>query len=77
MKKKPPGQSDLYSPLVYRISTLVRILGLSRFTIYRWVRAGLFPKPINLGPHCSGWVADEVHAWVDARRAEANSSGKK
>jgi predicted site-specific integrase-resolvase len=51
MKKKPHGQPDLYSPLIYRISTLVRILGVSRFTIYRWVRKGIFPKPINLGPN--------------------------
>jgi hypothetical protein len=45
MKKKPHGQPDLYSPLIYRISTLVRILGVSRFTIYRWVRKGIFPNP--------------------------------
>jgi predicted DNA-binding transcriptional regulator AlpA len=77
MKKKPHGQPDLYSPLIYRISTLARILGVSRFTFYRWVRKGIFPKPTSLEPNSSKWVADEVHAWVDARRAETNNGSKK
>lgn len=26
--------------------------------------------PIKLGPRSKGWVASEVHAWLDRRKAE-------
>jgi prophage regulatory protein len=42
--------------------------GLSRPTIWRLVRAGRFPKPVELSSaQAVGWVASEVEAWVQAR----------
>ena len=44
--------------------------GLSRATVYRRIRAGTFPAPINLsedgGPQL-GWHEDEIDEWVSAR----------
>ena len=44
--------------------------GLSRATVYRRIRAGTFPAPINLsedgGPQL-GWLEEEVDDWVAAR----------
>ena len=37
----------------------------SRVQIWRDVRAGLFPAPVELGPHSIGWFEDEVLARVD------------
>ena len=41
--------------------------GLSRVTIWRWVRAGTFPAPIQLGENSIGWPASEITAWLASR----------
>ncbi len=41
--------------------------GLSRVTIWRRVRAGTFPAPIQLGENSIGWPASEITAWLDSR----------
>jgi len=42
--------------------------GLSRPTIWRAVREGRFPKPVQLtSPSAVGWLASEVEAWVQSR----------
>jgi prophage regulatory protein len=47
----------------------LRALGIrySRVHLHRLVTAGSFPRPISLGQNRRAWVADEVHAWIDAR----------
>ena len=51
--------------------------GLSRSTIYLYIKAGLFPKPVALGPRAVGWIESEVRDWIAARvriaRENANS----
>jgi len=54
--------------------------GLSRSTIYLYIKDGLFPKPIALGPRAVGWVESEVSEWIAARmklaRGNANPSAR-
>lgn len=54
--------------------------GLSRSTIYLYVKDGAFPKPIALGPRAVGWIESEVSEWIAARmksaRGNANSSAR-
>lgn len=42
--------------------------GLSRTTIWRKVRAGDFPSPIELGANSVGWPAAEIAAWLESRK---------
>jgi len=42
--------------------------GTSRVTIWRWVRAGIFPAPIKIGPNSSAWLLEDVLAWVSSRK---------
>ncbi len=42
--------------------------GLSRVTIWRRVRAGTFPPPIELGANSVGWPASEITAWLESRK---------
>jgi predicted DNA-binding transcriptional regulator AlpA len=44
---------------------VVRITGLSKSTIKRWVNDpdSDFPKPVKLSPRRIGWRADQVKAW--------------
>ncbi len=41
--------------------------GLSRSTIYLYIKAGLFPKPVALGPRAVGWIESEVSDWITER----------
>jgi prophage regulatory protein len=45
--------------------------GLSRPTIWRAVREGRFPKPVQLtSPSAVGWLASEVDNWIASRVAQ-------
>jgi prophage regulatory protein len=38
-------------------------------TIWRWVKAGRFPKPVQLSPGVTRWNSAEVEAFDAAREA--------
>lgn len=42
-------------------------VGKSRIQIWRDVRAGQFPAPIELGPNSVAWFEDEIDAWLASR----------
>ena len=41
--------------------------GLSRVTIWRRVRAGTFPAPVEIGINSIGWPELEISAWLESR----------
>lgn len=43
--------------------------GLSRSTIYEWMRARKFPRPITLGTRTVRWHQHDVDAWIAQRAA--------
>lgn len=45
--------------------------GLSRSTIYAWMKAGDFPQAVRLGSRCVGWREADIAAWCEAREAVA------
>jgi prophage regulatory protein len=47
--------------------------GLSRSTIYLYIKEGQFPKPIALGPRAVGWIESEVSDWIVERMRVARS----
>ncbi|UTV27214.1 helix-turn-helix transcriptional regulator [Photobacterium atrarenae] len=60
------------------LSELLELIGVSRSTIDRWVKAGAFPLPIQLSPEQDqkkgvkpnlrkAWRGDEVKEWIDTR----------
>jgi prophage regulatory protein len=46
--------------------------GLARSTIYDWIKAGAFPKPVRLGQRSVGWRESEIRAWIEARETQAS-----
>ena len=42
----------------------------SRVTIWRWVRAGKFPAPIDLNDN-PAWLANTVDEWLESRPTAA------
>lgn len=45
--------------------------GLSRSTLYDWMKAGEFPRPVALGARLVGWRETDVQAWLEARETKA------
>lgn len=42
-------------------------LGTSRSTLYRMVRRGEFPAPVEVSPNWLAWREDVVDAWIAER----------
>lgn len=54
---------------------LQRIVGLSRTTLHRMVRAGTFPAPRHFGVRAVGFEKAAVKKWLEARtRARLRSA---
>lgn len=49
--------------------------GLSRSTIYQYIKDGAFPKPVPLGPRAVGWLESDVSDWIAARVKSARVGG--
>lgn len=55
---------------IIRLKEVIKLTGLARSTIYKYISEGTFPKPVPLGDRCVGWVDSEVHDWILARVEE-------
>jgi prophage regulatory protein len=44
------------------------MLPIAPVTIWRWVKANKFPKPIKLGPQVLVWNLAEVEAFIESKR---------
>jgi prophage regulatory protein len=49
--------------------------GLSRSTIYQYVKDGAFPKPIPLGVRAVGWLESDIRDWIARRVSDARGRG--
>ena len=50
-----------------RLAEVERLVGLSRATIYRLMRAGAFPEPRRVGPRAVRWSQLEIEEWAASR----------
>jgi prophage regulatory protein len=55
------------SPRLLRLRQVIEITGLGRDTIYRYIRAGQFPRQRRISERASAWREDEIKEWVDSR----------
>lgn len=62
------------APELRRLPAVCRQTGLSASTIYRLVKCGTFPRPVQIGDHSTAWVGREVDEWVIARVAARNAT---
>lgn len=45
-------------------------LGVSRATLYVWVKQGLLQPPLRIGPRASGWRESTLDAFIARREQE-------
>lgn len=50
------------------------LTSLSKVCIYRRVKEGSFPRPVNLGGRRVAWRLSEVRRWMDERPAAGGSA---
>jgi prophage regulatory protein len=55
------------APAILRMREVTRVTGLSRASIYRMVKAGLFPGSVPLGVAAVGWMRSDVERWIGER----------
>lgn len=53
--------------LLLRDKEVARMIGVSRGTLWRMVKAGLFPPPIRVGLRAVRWRLSEVLEWIASR----------
>ncbi len=61
-----------------RFITMEQVRGrvaLSKTEIYRKIKAGLFPKPVPLGPQKVAFLESEVMCWME-ERLQAREAGE-
>jgi len=60
------GSPKAPPPIDQILSTrqVMQITGKHRVTIYRWIRAGIFPKKHDAHGHKVGWLRSDVEAWL-------------
>lgn len=59
--KNPAEQTIIRRPRVQQRT------GLSRSTLYQYIKDGAFPAPVQLGPRAVGWLDSEISDWINAR----------
>ena len=47
-----------------RLPEILKLTGTTKATIYNWLRAGRFPRPLKMGPKAVGWRWTDVKAWL-------------
>jgi prophage regulatory protein len=50
-----------------RLKEVMHCSGLARSTIYKYIAANTFPKPVPLGGRAVAWIQSEIEAWIDER----------
>lgn len=57
------------SDTILRLPDVRQRTGLSRTTIYSFIKTGAFPSQVCLGARAVGWLEREVDLWIDKRVA--------
>lgn len=53
---------------IIRVNDVLSLTGLkSRTTLWRRLRAGKFPEPVDLGGGQIGWIESDVQEWIASR----------
>ncbi len=50
--------------------------GLSRSSIYRFIKLGIFPHHFSLGARAIGWDSQAIDKWIASRIQEPIQGGK-
>ena len=52
---------------ILKLKQVTEKAAISRSSLYAKVKQGKFPAPVKLGERASGWIEDEIDAWIEQR----------
>ena len=52
-------------PTLIRLSEVKRRTGLSRSTIYKWMKEDRFPAHKQVGPRAVMWLEQDITHWIE------------
>lgn len=64
-KHKCAGEEDMNDGLMRR-QDVEKVTALSRSTIYRKMKDGTFPRPVEVNPGMVRWKESGIQAWMDS-----------
>jgi len=67
-----PQPSNGLDPII-RFKDQEPITGIGRTTAYAYIKQGIMPPPIKLGPRACGWKLSTLHAWLTSRENKGNA----
>lgn len=50
------------------IKEVMARLSVKKSTVYHWVKQGIFPRPVRVGPKASRWEESAVEAHIASRK---------
>lgn len=59
--------TNLNSNRLLRLEVVMNFTGLSKSSIYSFIKNGLFPNPIKIGKRAVAWRSDELQDWLKSR----------
>ena len=68
MDSTMPNQTEARSALI-RLEAVKARTGLSRSTLYAYMRDHRFPQPVAISERCVAWIESEIDAWIEERIA--------
>jgi prophage regulatory protein len=71
--KRNMHQKIQHEPTILRRRHVKQRTGLSRSTLYQYMKDGVFPKPVQLGLRAVGWLESDISKWIAARVKVARS----
>lgn len=61
---------------ILRRKQVERMTGLSRSTIYQWMKNGYFPTPVTLGRRNVGWELSDIQDWIQQCQTQKATGGR-
>ncbi len=64
MSEKNTVRTQQDKPVLIRVAQVMAITGVSRASIYKAMKRGVFPKPIKTNMGATAWVESEIYGYV-------------
>jgi len=61
--------TEFENPRFLRLNQVVEKTGISRSTVYLYLKQGRFPEPVHLSERLVAWVESEIDNWMKERIA--------
>ncbi|MHB1609704.1 MAG: helix-turn-helix transcriptional regulator [Acidiferrobacter sp.] len=57
--------SEHQPPVLLRLPEVKRRTGLSRSTVYKWMKDGQFPARKHVGQRSVAWLEQDINRWIE------------